>query len=425
MSNDGLSGEFRRKVGVPSLDDGRIALYSSKETAPRIDGMRDQIADLTKADTLFVAVEDFEARPGAPNEGRNLKNFMQKTLPKDVYQNVFSKMDNAEWKDFAARLHSPLATGKDVNRDAKLDFGIISVGRRNESKEELISGLTGVKKEALSGIPGTDKDYQDFTVLHEARHVGQPAMNMPIILREMDADRAAFSGTNRDGKPLSPEMQTAIVEARAVGAMTGPGSELDVMMCTLKTAQQMCGMPTHATHVALEGGTQDGLPNLAAGPQAKEWSGMMRTKIVVNGVMGALAVQADFKEIMDDKSLSEKQRAERIMPVIETMNSPIKMGERGAFASATNVLGSKAVLDGLKDKTAMNDPGIQAYVARVDTFFDKHYPDHKQQPEYLATQKEMAPFVHVLDMGAGSQAQPQTQPAPSPGQPSGIKPPGS
>ena len=408
-SSDGKNG----RLGVPSLDDGKTTLYSSKGTAPRIDGMREELATLTKADTLFITVEDYKARPGAMDEGRNLKSLLQGAIPKDVYGKLFSNLTRKEWSDFAQTLQQPVAQGFDLNGDRRNDFGVISLGSRTETKEGLIRGLTHAKPgTVIKNIPGTDEQHQDFTTRHEARHIGQPNVGGPDLAYEIDADRAALAGRDRNGQPVSPEMQRAIGDARAVGALGGNGSLMDIMDCTMKTLRQNCGLPTHATHPGLSKDLQDGLPVLTEA-KGQEWVGMLKTKMVVNGMLGTLSFQEELKGLNANTTLSEPEKYMRAAGVVGDMRNLVKVGERGAIVGSENIVAGKAALDSIRHKNFMQDPGVQKYAERVDKFFEAHMPDYKTQPEYEATRSGLKDMAKVFDTASAAPAVSASAPVPS------------
>lgn len=394
--------ENRDVFGAPkSWRDGKNALYATADTRRELNWLGRRVTEIAEADVLVLRPDDLQK-----GTGKELRDLVRSILPKDTFreldENFRAKDKNgvSGWDYYATenkKGKGAFAIKFDFDDDGKNDFGIIITDDAQKTPEQFFSEYIGIKSNLIQNVPGTAFDYFARTLYHEAAHITQPKENSTYHLNplpyEIDADQKsiiAYMQDVRAGFPLNPDVVNAIYSARLGSSLSNYGDALSEVSCRMvKDSNIHCGIPSHATHIGLtvDNTTPDGLPSFKT-PSVDELRAMMSVKAAINGMHGNLFIIDSFEKMKGagkDLPPDAKEYFKSSLDMMDSMTNPVRAAEVGSVLTATDPIAAKAVLDrmvefGMFDTS--NDPHVHKYIRELGAFFDRHVPNHQNEPSY-------------------------------------------
>lgn len=115
---------------------------------------------------------------------------------------------------------SAMAQAVDMDGDGQNDVAIILGQPRSQTAQGMAAQLSRLPAESLGNIPGTDRDWQAFVIMHEIGHVDQPDKdNQRNLVWEVEAEQDAqgfYADAARRGLVSDPAVGHAHTQMRSL-----------------------------------------------------------------------------------------------------------------------------------------------------------------------------------------------------------------
>lgn len=245
---------------------------------------------------IIVSRDDLVAglKPGArlsPTEqAAKLREFVGQYpgFPADVMEKDIGRLSRQVFKE------KPVSFGYDTDGDGKNDTVVIVAHSRDKTKAEIAAGISGVPADKLTGLPGTDKDWNVFVMAHEVGHAGQNNKdNQTSLSAEVDADKSAikyYAKGHAAGLLTSADVPTAFINMRALGAFS---------------PDKAGGMMTHFTSAAIRLNGEGVAPTLNDKTFGNAWVSISQTvaREIGRGLVTDQERIGVLKNVIEEKGL--------------------------------------------------------------------------------------------------------------------------